>query len=202
MVTVEDLSGLSGGTGSDAEGDGDERAGRQLGRIICLTDEGRVTLWTDLVALDGCSIEIVSLMGAESAAKAVAAVLHSEGQARFRIEAEGVPHYQEFGKDRQGYAVYKHRVSLNHWHFLCISKRPGLLTSRDEASLWRELRSERFTTPLLRCWAPYIVEQLKERHLLERLDGFGCEAGLLTADSDDLDEIVAEGLRNRQIVIE
>jgi hypothetical protein len=155
-----------------------------------------------MIALEGQYIPILSVMGAESAAKAIAAILHSDGKARFRIDADGINPYQEFDKDKDGYGVYRHRASLNHWHFLCISKRKGLLTNMDEASVWRELRSERFSTPLLRTWAPYIVEQLSERGLLERLEGFGCDAGMLTADSNDLDQIVTEGLLNRQIVIE
>jgi hypothetical protein len=155
-----------------------------------------------MLALDGPRIQVLSIMGAESAVKAFAAVLQSDGYVSFRVDAEGVHPYQEFAKDKEGYSIYRSRASLNHWHFLCISKRKGLLTSMDEASLWRELRSERFTTPLLRSWAPYLVEQLKDRGLLTGLDGFGCEAGMLTADSDDLDEIVTEGLTSRQIVIE
>ena len=155
-----------------------------------------------MVALEGQCIPILSVMGAESAAKAIAAILHSDGKARFCIEAEGINPYQEFDKDKDGYSVYKHRASLNHWHFLCISKRKGLLTCMDEGSVWREIRSERFTTPLLRSWSPFIVQQLRERELLEQLDGFGCEVGMLTADSEDLDEIVTEGLKNRALVIE
>jgi hypothetical protein len=153
------------------------------------------------LALHDRSIQVVSIMGAESATKAVAAILHSDGKASFRILADEFSPYQEFGKD-DGYNIFRHRVSLNHWHFLCISKRKGLLTCMDEARVWAELRSERFSTPLLRAWAPYIVAQLTERGLLERLEGFGCEAGMLTADSDGLDQIVTEGLLNRQIVIE
>jgi hypothetical protein len=155
-----------------------------------------------MVALEGSCIPILSVMGAESAAKAIAAILHSEGKARFRIEADGINPYQEFDNDKEGYSVFRHRASLNHWHFLCISKRRGLLTCMDEANVWRELRSERFSTPLLRSWAPFIVRQLQERELLDQLDGFGCGAGLLTADNDALDEIVTEGLRNGEIVIE
>jgi hypothetical protein len=155
-----------------------------------------------MVALEGQSLHILSVMGAESAAKAIAAILHSEGKARFRIDADGINAYQEFDKDKEGYSLYRHRASLNSWHFLCISKRKGLLTSLDEASVWRELRSERFTTPLLRGWAPYIVDELKDRDLLRRLDGFGCDAGLLTAENDDLDEIVTDGLKFQKIVIE
>jgi hypothetical protein len=200
MVDFETLPSIPGGTAAHGEGDGE--LNQQLGRISCTTDDGRITLWTDMVALEGQCIPILSVMGAESAAKAIAAILHSDGKARFRIEAEGIHPYQEFDKDKDGYSVYKHRASLNHWHFLCISKRKGLLTSMDEASVWRELRSERFTTPLLRSWSPYIVGQLKERELLDQLDGFGCEAGLLAADSNDLDEIVTDGLRTREIVIE
>jgi hypothetical protein len=159
-------------------------------------------LWTDVLALHDRSIQVLSIMGAESSAKAIAAILHSDGKASFRILAEDFSPYQEFGKEEDGYSIYRHRASLNSWHFLCISKRKGLLTSLDEASVWRELRSDRFTTPLLRGWSPYIVDELKDRQLLVRLDGFGCEAGLLTADSDELDQIVTEGLLNQQIVIE
>jgi hypothetical protein len=155
-----------------------------------------------MLALHDESIQVLSIMGAESAAKAIAAILHSDGKAAFRIDAESVPYYQEFDKEKDGYSVYKHRASPNHWHFVAISKRRGLLTNMDEASVWRELRSERFSTPLLRAWAPYIVEQLKNRGLLEPLEGFGCDAGMMTADSDDLDHVVMEGLLNRQIVIE
>jgi hypothetical protein len=155
-----------------------------------------------MLALDGPRIQVLSIMGAESAVKAFAAVLQSDGHASFRIHAEGVHPYQDFCKDKEGYSVHRSRASLNHWHFLCFCKRQGLLTSMDEASLWRELRSERFTTPLLRSWALFLVEQLKDRGLLQRLDGFGCEAGMLTAESDDLDEIVTEGLASRHIVIE
>src|SRR5262245_17634894 len=199
MVTVEAVSGISGGATADGEGSESEQ---QLGRITASTDDGRITLWTDMLALHDGSIQVVSIMGAESAAKGLAAILHSDGKAAFRIDAESVPYYQEFDKEKDGYSVYKHRASLNHWHFVAISKRKGLLTCMDESRIWAELRSERFTTPLLRSWAPYIVEQLKEHELLEPLEGFGCDAGMLTADSDELDQIVTEGLRNRDIEIE
>src|SRR5262249_14685548 len=171
VVTVEDLPSVSGGASADGERSSESE--RQLGRISCTTDDGRITLWTDMLALhDGC-IQVMSIMGAESAAKAIAAILHSDGKAAFRIDAEDVLHYQEFDKEKDGYRVYKHRASLNHWHFVAISKKKGLLTCMDEASIWRELRGERFTTPILRHWASYIIEQLKERDLLERLEGFG-----------------------------
>src|SRR6516164_455513 len=188
MVTVEDLPSVSSGATADGEGVG--KPERQLGRISCTTDDGRITLWTDMLALHDESIQVLSIMGAESAAKAIAAILHSDGKAAFRIDAEGVPYYQEFDKQKDGHSVYKNRANLNHWHFVAISKKRGLLTCMDEASVWRELRAERFTTPLLRSWASYIVGQLQKRELLEPLEGFGCEAGMLTADSDDLDQIV------------
>ena len=155
-----------------------------------------------MLALHDRSIQVLSIMGAESAAKAVAAILHSDGKASFRVFADDISPYQEFAKEEDGYTIYRHRASLNSWQFLCISKRKGLLTSLDEASVWRELRSDRITTPLLRSWSPYIVDELKDRQLLVRLEGFGCDAGLLTSDSDDLDEIVTDGLKFQKIVIE
>ena len=200
MVDFEALPSVPGGVGADGERGREPE--RQLGRIVACTDEGRITLWTDVLALHDRSIQVLSIMGAESAAKAVAAILHSDGKASFRVLADDISPYQEFAKEEDGYTIYRHRASLNSWHFLCISKRKGLLTSLDEASVWRELRSDRITTPLLRSWSPYIVDELKDRQLLVRLEGFGCDAGLLTSDSDDLDEIVTDGLKFQKIVIE
>src|SRR5215471_8716085 len=109
MVTVEDLPSISGGATSDGEGNGESE--RQLGRITASTDEGRITLWTDMLALHDDCIQVVSIMGAESAAKALAAILHSDGKASFRILADEFSPYQEFGKD-DGYNIFRHRVSL------------------------------------------------------------------------------------------
>ena len=102
MVTVEILPSVPGGVSADVEGSGEPE--RQLGRISCTTDDGRITLWTDMLALHDDCIQVVSIMGAESAAKGIAAILHSDGKAAFRIDAESVPYYQEFDKEKDGYS--------------------------------------------------------------------------------------------------
>jgi hypothetical protein len=145
------------------------------------------------------------VIGAESAVKAAHAMLASDnGWATFQFDAEasGMYRWNDHTRAPQGYTTYRARASLNNWHFLFVAKTPGLLLSMDEASVWRELRSERYTTPILREWVMYLIRKLKDDHCLETLGGFGHNAGLLTADSDDLDKIVKNGLRHRKLRIQ
>jgi hypothetical protein len=82
-----------------------------------------------------------------------------------------------------------------------VSKKIGLLPSVDEQRVWQELRSDRYTTPILRQWIPFIIDRLTEVGRLRRLGGFGHNAGLLTASCIDLDNIVSRGLKYKQLQI-
>jgi hypothetical protein len=63
-----------------------------------------------------------------------------------------------------------------------------------EESLWQKLRSPLFTTPLLREWVPWLMQNLIADGLLIKLPSFQCNPGLLTVDNAGLDELVSRGV--------
>ena len=94
----------------------------------------------------------------------------------------------------EGYAVYKHKLGFGIAHAMFITRAPGFMAIVTPESLWRELNSPRFTTPILRSWMPYIEAQLRTADRLEDAHCFNCHCGLLTATTKKLDEIVSNGL--------
>jgi hypothetical protein len=65
-----------------------------------------------------------------------------------------------------GYSTETHRLQYGLAHALFTTRTPGFLKSISEESLWQELNSPRFTTPLLRSWMPWVTRELMERNLL------------------------------------
>lgn len=122
-----------------------------------------------------------------------------ESRAEFNADAPGFSRYRSLHPFEGGYHVYRHRLGYNSWHFLCVARCAGLLPGLSEAALWRELSSDRYTTPVLRSWTPWLMEQLEQKELLKRLACFNCHAGILVADTNDLDQIVTAGLSNQHL---
>ena len=100
-----------------------------------------------------------------------------------------------------GYRVEAHRLGYGMLHAIFTSCQPGFLLDDGDDALWQELKQERFTTPLLRSWLPYVRKELEIRNLLQRCHTFDCPACVLTATSADLDSIVESGLKNGLITI-
>jgi hypothetical protein len=101
-----------------------------------------------------------------------------------------------------GYRLDSHRLGFGSVHALFTSRQDGFLPNDSDDALWQELKHERFTTPLLHGWLPYIRKQLELSEWLSRCYTFDCTCSVLTATSADLDAIVEYGLKNGLIVIE
>jgi hypothetical protein len=101
-----------------------------------------------------------------------------------------------------GYLLDSHRLGFGSVHALFTCRQDGFLPNDSDDALWQELKQERFTTPLLRGWLPYIRKQLELSEWLSRCYTFDCTCSVLTATSADLDAIVEYGLKNGLIVIE
>ncbi len=102
----------------------------------------------------------------------------------------------------EGYICYQSKLGYGLAHAVFVTKTPGFMLVMSEESLWQELNTTRFTTPLLREWMPYIEKKLREYNRLENAHVFGgCQCGILTASTKKLDEIVLEGLTDRHIAI-
>ena len=100
-----------------------------------------------------------------------------------------------------GYQVYTHKLGYGQAHALFLTRMPGFMKVVTAESLWQELKSDRFTTPLLREWMPYIERELRAHERLEEAQTFGCNCGVLTATTQKLDEIIAEGLESGELLI-
>jgi hypothetical protein len=101
-----------------------------------------------------------------------------------------------------GYRIDAHRLGFGSIHTLFTCRQQGFLHDDRDETLWQELKQERFSTPMLRGWLPYIRKELELRSLLSRCFTLDCTCSLLTATSADLDSIVESGLRNGSIAIQ
>jgi len=101
-----------------------------------------------------------------------------------------------------GYRVDSHRLGYGSVHALFTCRQPGFLPNDSDGALWRELKQERFSTPLLRSWLPHIRKELETQNLLVPCQTLDCTCCVLTATSADLDSVVESGLKNRLITIE
>ena len=86
-------------------------------------------------------------------------------------------------------------------HALFLTRMPGFMKVVTPESLWQELNKERFTTPIIRPWMPYIETKLREQDYLEDAHVFACNCGVLSALRKPLDEIVCEGIKSGELLI-
>jgi hypothetical protein len=101
-----------------------------------------------------------------------------------------------------GYRIDAHKLGLGSIHSLFTCRQQGFLPNDSDDALWQELKQERFTTPLLRGWLPYVRKELELKGLLARCHTLDCTCSILTATSADLDSIVEFGPKNGLISIQ
>jgi hypothetical protein len=101
-----------------------------------------------------------------------------------------------------GYRLDTHRLGLGSIHAMFTCRQQGFLPNDSDDALWQDLERERFTTPLLREWLPYVRKELELKGLLSRCHTLDCTCCVLTAKSADLDSIVEFGIKNSLIRIE
>lgn len=156
----------------------------------------------DRIAWFNRKLLVASLVTSVSSVKALRAAISSEcGNAMHFSVPDRSP---ETGVriDDQGYALHVHRLPFSTAHAVVINRRPGLLLNNSDAALWAELKAERFSTPLLRSWLPYIRGQLEANGCLVDAECVGCTCRVLRATTGDLDAIVESGLKLNLIRIE
>ncbi len=100
-----------------------------------------------------------------------------------------------------GYRIDAHKLGFGSIHALFTCRQQGFLANDSDDALWQELKQDRFATPLLRGWLPYVRKELEFKSLLTRCHTLDCTCCILTAASADLDLIVEFGLKNGLISI-
>jgi hypothetical protein len=101
-----------------------------------------------------------------------------------------------------GYRVDSHRLGFGSVHAIFTCRQPGFLLDGSDDALWRALKDDRFTTPLLRSWIHGIRKELEIQNVLVRCDTFDCNCCVLTATTANLDSIIETGLKNGSISIQ
>lgn len=166
----------------------------------------------DRLALSGRGeLLLVSVIAATQTIKQIAAILRSGtrvkiacGGARVKQPSQTHMYAQQPGNifaSADGYLVYTHRMDFGQAHALMITKAPGFMRIVTDETIWQELTDNRFSTPVLREWVPYISRQMRERDILEEAHCFNCNCGYMSATTTSLDEIVSEGIRTGSIYI-
>ncbi len=100
-----------------------------------------------------------------------------------------------------GYRIDAHKLGFGSIHALFTCRQQGFMANDSDEALWQELKQERFTTPLLRGWLPYVRKELELKSLLTHCYTVDCTCCILTATSVDLDSIVEFGVKNGSISI-
>lgn len=180
-----------------------------LGRFTVSSERNRYSVQCDraAVAKDG-TVYLLSIVAESQKCKGIGAALNSNAAVSFsgedfRYQVGGNPVYvpceKSLSRCAGGYRRHTHRLGYGWMQAMYVARSPGFLPSVSEEALWQELNTNRFTTPILREWLPYLTEKLLDRELLSYLPGHRCECGLLTASTADLDLIVTDGIQKRML---
>jgi hypothetical protein len=159
------------------------------------------------------TVVLASVAGPQTAVKSFAAALNENCKLRVNVDglevqlADGATEPAQRWRDfervpGQGkYKVVMHRLGFNYVQCTARLKDPRLLPAVTEESLWAQLRSSRFTTPLLREWVPWLMEAMLQEGSLERLPAFQCQPGLLNLDDSGLDGLVSRGISEGRLSV-
>jgi len=109
-----------------------------------------------------------------------------------------------------GFNVRKAKLDPRYdtWHMVAVSKSPNFMLHGTDEALWKIIRSDKFTTPLLRSWCPVIRESLHKMGYLVKCDFFGqCfdkggPPSYLLATDATLDKVVSDGVKYGNMVIQ
>jgi hypothetical protein len=173
---------------------------RRGGRSCC----SRFKVRCDAIGLHEKEILLLSVVGSETSIKALTAGLHSSSRDQKRIDYSvhlGKVNETLLTKCPDGYRIYRTKLDYNLWHVLCLAKREGFMPVVSDETVWQRLQSHRFTTPLVREWIPWLSQEMKQRSIVVSLTQNGCQAGLMLADDDTLDELVSKGIKKGLLAI-
>lgn len=100
-----------------------------------------------------------------------------------------------------GYESDTMRVAYNHVHAFFWAKDPLFLLAASDDHLWAQLKSPKYTTPLLRDWLPWIKQRLLDDGKFVKASSYRCECGGLNLATEELDAIVTEGIQGGHLII-
>jgi hypothetical protein len=180
----------------------------RTGTLIVYGKQSCFSLTCDRAAMGRYgNLYLVSVAAEPQKIKALRAALNGRNAMTFRFD--GFPLLNRDGYTRSShlesshpprkaegrYRCYTHRLGYHWVHAMFISRDPCFLPSVTDEGLWRALKTDRFTTPILPTWMPFIQKRLIDIGRLEYLYGHRAHCGVLSATTHHLDAIVTEGFR-------
>jgi hypothetical protein len=168
------------------------------------TTSSRFKLRSDAIGIHEREILLLSVVGPETSVKAVTAGLRSSTRDQERIDYTahvGNVNATNLTKSPDGYRLYRTKLAYGLWQTLFLAKRLGFLSALSEESLWNFLKSDQFTTPLLKEWVPWLLSEMTKQGQIVPLVQAGCQAGLVVADTAALDKLVTNGLRKKHLTV-
>ena len=144
---------------------------------------------------------LVSATGPDTAAKAVRATLYQPD-----VEAEFALHVGEtterlvrahdaFGGKPVSYGAAIVKLAPGVIQLVAVARIPGLMPNMSDDHLWAELSGPSYTTPLLRSWIPWLKETMTKSTGIVVANGFQATVGVLKTEPDELDALVASGVK-------
>ena len=179
-----------------------------LAKLTMHSDYSEFTVWCDALAITPNhfhGIMAMSLSGPDTAIKAIRAVLYDKNlDGTFR--ADGTDAICPSHVTLRRFTDYKYnvvcaRLGLGTAHLVAVVDAPGVLRAVSEEALWWELRSQRYTTPVLRPWVAWLRGRLHEEGMLREAKCFGCNVGQMALKQDELDKLVTSGVMSGDLAL-
>jgi hypothetical protein len=149
---------------------------------------------------------LLSATGPDTSIKSVRATLYQpDVDAEFVLETENTERMLKARLTNDGkpvtYTAALARLAPGVIHLVALAKIPGLMPNMSDDHLWAELTGPRYTTPLLRAWIPRIKQTMVGSGGIVLANGFRATVGVLKTESEALDEIVSQGVRERALLM-
>jgi hypothetical protein len=144
---------------------------------------------------------LLSATGPDTAVKSLRATLYQpDVEAGFQLEGDTPRQMLKARSTFDGKPVSYHAAVLKLApgviHLVALASIPGLMPNMSDDHLWTELSSPRYTTPLLRAWIPWLKQAMVKSGGIVGCTGVAATVGVLKTEPDELDALVASGVKD------
>lgn len=173
-------------------------------RVVAVCNDMRLSFECDrFVVGPDTKMGMISFVANASVAKAVIAMIQSGKRiASFDRDDDTSNFNSHVYLSPIPYRVAKERLpNFNAYHVVAIINRPSIVIGDVQEGIEARLFSEHITTPMLPAWVPYVSERLKLIGSIRELRAYNTKAYDLIFNDEDVDRIVADGLKKGKLLI-
>jgi hypothetical protein len=144
---------------------------------------------------------LLSATGPDTAVKSVRATLYQPDVEAELLLSDGDTNQRmlkariAFDGKPVTYGAAMVRLAPGVIHLVALARIPGLMPNISDDHLWAELSGPRYTTPLLRPWTAWLKEAMAYSGSIVVANGFQATVGVLKTEPDELDALVASGVK-------